>query len=220
MQTPIRVVLFEDSDNFRRSLTKALQRGQFAEIVGAYPNGKDASKAVAKHDPDLVLMDIEMPEVNGIDALRAIRQSSPNTKVLMLSNIDADYAVFSALKAGAKGYALKEWGGDQGLEFALQQVMGEKGAYISPGLAHLIIEYFERLPNLESKENEEFVMLSKKEREVLEALDLGLCRKLIADKMNISIDTVGDHAKKIFRKLEVNSALEAVKAGRRRGILR
>lgn len=218
MQTPIRVVLFEDSDSFRRSLTKALEVRGIAEVVGAFSNGKDAAKMVAKHQPDLVLMDIEMPEVNGIDALKAIRSTNTQTKVLMLTNIDEDYAVFSSLQAGAEGYALKEWRGEQGLEFALEQVMGDSGAYISPGLAHLIIEYFRRRSNMEDKEG--FVMLSPQEKKVLLALSQGSSRKMIAEQLGISIFTVGDHAKKIFRKLEVNSALEAVEAGRKRGILR
>ncbi|WP_353480689.1 response regulator transcription factor [Haliscomenobacter sp.] len=218
MQTPIRVVLFEDSDSFRRSLTKALEVRGIAEVVGAYSNGKDAAKMVTKHEPDLVLMDIEMPEVNGIDALKAIRSTNAQTKVLMLTNIDEDYAVFSSLQAGAEGYALKEWRGEQGLEFALEQVMGDSGAYISPGLAHLIIEYFRRRSNMEYKEG--FVMLSPQEKKVLLALSQGSSRKMIAEQLGISTFTVGDHAKKIFRKLEVNSALEAVEAGRKRGILR
>lgn len=220
MQKPIRVVLFEDSENFRRSLTKTLEVRGIAEVVGAYPNGKDAAKYVANHKPDLVLMDIEMPEVNGIDALRAIRKANAPTKVLMLTNIDEDYAVFSSLQAGAAGYALKEWRGEQGLEFALEQVMTGSGAYISPGLAHLIIEYFRRRDNLEDKVQASFVMLTPKEKEVLVALSQGLSRKMIARNMEIGEHTVGDHAKKIFRKLEVNSALEAVEAGRKRGILR
>ena len=220
MKAPIRVVLFEDSENFRRSVTKTLDICGIGEVVAAYPNGKDAAKAVTKHQPDLVLMDIEMPEVNGIEALRAIRKASPETKVLMLTNIDADYAVFSSLQAGAKGYALKEWRGDQGLEFALEQVAGDSGAYISPGLAHLIVEYFNRLPHLDAARDENFVMLTPKEREVLVALGQGLSRKMISSQLNIGEHTVGDHTKKIFKKLEVNSALEAVDAGRRRGILR
>lgn len=218
MQTPIRVVLFEDSDSFRRSLTKALEIRGLAEVVGAYSSGKDAAKMVTKHQPDLVLMDIEMPEVNGIDALKAIRSTNTQTKVLMLTNIDEDYAVFSSLQAGAEGYALKEWRGEQGLEFALEQVMGDSGAYISPGLAHLIIEYFRRRSNMEDKEG--FVMLSPQEKKVLLALSQGSSRKMIAEQLGISPFTVGDHTKKIFRKLEVNSALEAVEAGRKRGILR
>lgn len=218
MQTPIRVVLFEDSDSFRRSLTKALEVRGIAEVVGAFPDGKDAAKMVAKHHPDLVLMDIEMPEVNGIDALKAIRSTNTQTKVLMLTNIDEDYAVFSSLQAGADGYALKEWRGEQGLEFALEQVMGDSGAYISPGLAHLIIEYFRRRDNMAEKEG--FVMLSPQEKKVLLALSQGSSRKMIAEQLGISPFTVGDHTKKIFRKLKVNSALEAVEAGRKRGILR
>lgn len=220
MLTPIRVILFEDNEKFQRSLRKALSLRGIAEVIAAYPNGQNAVEYVTKHEPDLVLMDIEMPGVNGIDALKAIRGAELTTKVLMLTNIDADYAVFSALQAGADGYALKEWHGEQGLEFALEQVMGESGAYISPGLAHLIIEYFRRLPNMEAEENEKFVMLTPKEMEVLLALNQGLSRKLIADQLDISEHTVGDHTKKIFRKLEVNSAIEAVQAGRKRGILR
>lgn len=220
MQTLIRVIIFEDNDTFRRSLIKTLELGGIATVVGEYTTGKDAARIVAKHQPDMVLMDIEMPEVNGIEALKSIRCSQPETRVLMLTNLDEDYVVFSALQEGANGYALKEWRGEQGLAFALQQVMSDSGAYLSPGVAHLIIEYFQRLPQMQRSTKEDFIMLTPKEKEVLTALSQGLSRKLIADELEIGLHTVGDHTKKIFRKLEVNSALEAVEAGRRRGILR
>lgn len=211
----IRAILFEDNPKFRKSLADYLADDTAIELVAAFPNAKEAVKNIKETKPDIVLMDIQMPGKTGIEALIEIRKAKMTTKVLMLTGFDDDDKIFSSLRAGANGYALKatedEVEGINLIQAIKDVATSERCGYMSPSIAFKVINFFND-KTIYEKPN--FKPLSAKQKEILELLADGLSRKMIADEMGIKEYTVGDHIKAIYEKLDVNSALEAVKKWR------
>lgn len=211
----IRAILFEDNPKFRKSLADYLADDTAIELIAAFPNAKEAVKNIKEIKPDIVLMDIQMPGKTGIEALIEIRKAKMTTKVLILTGFDDDDNIFSSLRAGANGYALKatedEAEGINLIQAIKDVATSERCGYMSPSIAFKVINFFNDKTIFE-KPN--FKPLSARQKEILELLADGLSRKMIADEMGIKEYTVGDHIKAIYEKLDVNSALEAVKKWR------
>ncbi|MEI7581491.1 response regulator transcription factor [Runella sp.] len=202
----IRVALFEDIKEIRELLTEAIQNSEGLFITGAYANANDALRIMKRDRPDVVLMDIQMPGISGIEAVRTIKANFPEIQILMQTVFEDNARIFAALCAGASGYILKDASPERYLEAIVEVAQG--GAPMSPVIARKVLTMFQGQNPVSPKE--EYHELSQTEQKILGHLVKGLSYKLIADECNISTSTVNFHLKNIYRKLHVNSATEAI----------
>lgn len=196
------VLLFEDNQLLRESISGMISLKEELQLVGAYENVLTVKDKVEVHKPDLILMDIDMPGMTGIEAVKGIRQSNNQVPIIMLTVFDDNTHVFDALRAGASGYLLKKHISVK-LFDAIQEVL-DGGAPMSPSIARMV------LASMHQKPVENLYQLTARETEILATLSKGNSYKLIASDMQISIDTVRTHIKKIYEKLQVHSQTEAV----------
>ena len=200
----IRVVIFDDNDSLRDSVAMLLQDTPDFTLAGAFAHCLDVIQSIENTRPDVVIMDIDMPGMNGIDGVKLIGKNFPTVQILMLTVFDDDEKVFAAIKAGAAGYILKN-AEPNNLLHAISEVYNG-GAPMTPNIAKKVLNQFQAfLP-----EEEKDYHLSSREKEVLALLVDGLSYKMIAGKLNITYDTVRAHMKKIYEKLHVASMTEAV----------
>jgi DNA-binding NarL/FixJ family response regulator len=202
----VRAIMFEDSRTFRNTISEYFEDSDRVYLAAAFANADDAVAQVKKYQPDVVLMDIQMPGTTGLEALRKIKAASPNTKVLMLTSFDDDDKIFAAICNGASGYLLKDENPEK-VENAIGDIENG-GANMSPSIARKAMDMFKS--NM-IKGEPEYANLTPRQKEVLTCLVDGLSYKMIAAKLGISYETVSDHIKLIYKKLHVNSASEAVR---------
>lgn len=202
MFMPIKILIFEDNTDLRNGLCQLLMLREEFHIVGSFGDALRSKEFVIKSRPDVVLMDIDMPGLNGVEAVRQIREYDQNTQIIMLTVFDDNSHVFDALMAGANGYLLKRNVSDR-LILAIQEVL-EGGAPMSPSIARLVIDKL----HIQKPTNE--YMLSEREKEILRSLSKGNSFKLIAADLGISFETVRTHIKRIYDKLHVHSQGEAI----------
>ena len=200
----IKVIIFDDNNSLRDSVTMLLQDTADFTLVGSYAHCLDVIENIKDTKPDVVIMDIDMPGMNGIEGVKLIRRNFPTIQILMLTVFDDDEKVFAALKAGAAGYILKNTEPGN-LLHAISEVYGG-GAPMTPGIARRVLQQFQTILPEEGRDYH----LSIREKEVLGLLVDGLSYKMIAGKLNITYDTVRAHMKKIYEKLHVASMTEAV----------
>ena len=200
----IKVIIFDDNDSLRDSVAMLLKESGDFTLDGAYADCLDVTSNIRNTKPDVVIMDIDMPGMNGIEAVKVIRNNCPTVQVLMFTVFDDDEKVFAAIKAGAGGYILKN-AEPQNLLHAISEVYNG-GAPMTPGIARKVLLQFQ---NMLPDENKDY-HLSQREKEVLALLVEGHPYKVIASKLNITYDTVRAHMKKIYEKLHVASMTEAV----------
>ncbi|HEX6889144.1 MAG TPA: response regulator transcription factor [Chryseolinea sp.] len=200
----IKVIIFDDNDSLRDSVAMLLKESGDFTLVGAYADCLDVTNSIRDTKPDVVIMDIDMPGMNGIEAVKVIRNNFPTVQVLMFTVFDDDEKVFAAIKAGAGGYILKN-ADPQNLLYAISEVHNG-GAPMTPGIARKVLLQFQ---NMLPDENKDY-HLSQREKEVLALLVEGHPYKMIGSKLNITYDTVRAHMKKIYEKLHVASMTEAV----------
>lgn len=199
---PIRIIIFEDNDRLRQSLAYLLQSAPEYEVLGDYNNCSDAVNITRVYEPDVVLMDIDMPGESGIRGVSLVKETRPQTAVIMYTVFEDEEKLFQCLCAGANGYLLKKTPPEKLFE-ALREVM-EGGAPMSPSIAKKVIESFQP-----SKSANQY-HLTERELEVLQLLTKGHSTKVIADKLNIAFNTVRSHLKNIYAKLHVNCGKEAI----------
>ena len=200
----IKVIIFDDNDSLRDSVAMLLKESGDFNLVGGYPNCLDITNNIRNTKPDVVIMDIDMPGINGIEAVKVIRNNFPTVQILMFTVFDDDEKVFAAIKAGAGGYILKN-ADPQNLLHAISGVYNG-GAPMTSGIARkVLLQFQDMLPD----ENKDY-HLSHREKEVLALLVEGHPYKVIGSKLNITYDTVRAHMKKIYEKLHVASMTEAV----------
>ena len=199
----IKVAVFDDNDTIRDSITLLLGETQDLEIVGSYSHCLDVVENLIDTKPDVVIMDIDMPGMNGIEGVKLIRKNCPTVQILMFTVFDDEEKVFAAIKSGAAGYILKNAEPGQLVQAIVEVHNG--GAPMTAGIARKVLQQFQSmLPEEKSDYN-----LSNREKEVLALLVSGLSYKMIAVKLNITYDTVRAHMKKIYEKLHVASMTEA-----------
>jgi DNA-binding NarL/FixJ family response regulator len=199
---PIKILIFEDNTDLRQGLCQLLMLREEFQVVGNFGDARNAKEIVVKSRPDVILMDIDMPGLNGVEAVRQIREYDMTTQIIMLTVFDDNNHVFDALMAGANGYLLKRNVSDR-LILAIQEVL-EGGAPMSPSIARLVIDKL----HIQKPSNE--YMLSEREKEILRSLSKGNSFKLIAADLGISFETVRTHIKRIYDKLHVHSQGEAI----------
>ena len=200
----IRLMLYEDNPQLREGLTMLLNGSDGFEVVGAFKNCNNIEDEVQALDPDVLLMDIDMPGTNGIQGLKRLRKVNSKAKVLMLTVFDDNKNVFEAIRSGANGYLLKKTPPAKLIEYINEANSG--GAPMSSSIATQVLRMF---TDMNSQQGEDY-NLSEREKQVLQLLVNGYSYKMIASEMFIAIDTVRSHIKKIYEKLHVNSKSEAV----------
>ncbi len=201
----IRVAIFEDNALINEGLQLMIESQADMLMAGAYRDAKKVLNKIRKSKPDVVLMDINMPEVNGIEAVIEIKQEFPEILVMMQTIFEDDDKVFAAICGGASGYLLKGTSPEKLMGGIREMIKG--GSPMSPNIARKVLHIFQ---NEFRTHKEELIILTPKEKEVLQCLVDGKSYKMIADIQNVTYHTVNDCIKKIYFKLHVNSAPEAV----------
>jgi DNA-binding NarL/FixJ family response regulator len=203
MKTAIQILIYEDNVLLRESLTNLLALTGEYQVLASFPDCTDVVNQVKLLNPDVILMDIDLPGINGIEAVQLIRKFDPQVQIIMLTVFDDNSHVFDAMYAGANGYLLKKYISDK-LLHSIQEVL-QGGAPMSPSIARLIISSLQQ-PVVTAKDYQ----LTNREKEILQLLSSGNSFKMIAAELCISLDTVRTHIKHIYDKLHVRSQIEAV----------
>lgn len=199
----MRIAIFEDNKKFRESLEFVIVTSTDMELCGSFEDTRFLQKRIEALQPDVVLMDINIPGQNGIDAVREIKTSFPHVQVCMQTVFEDDHKIFASLCAGASGYILKNTPPDKVLQ-AIRDV-ADGGTFFTPSVAKKVLLSFQQ-----QKTGDSFVELTEKEKETLKHLVDGLSYKMIADKMNLSFHTIHTHVRNVYEKLHVSSKGEAI----------
>jgi DNA-binding NarL/FixJ family response regulator len=212
--TSVRIVIADDHALFRDGLRTLLERQKNFQVVAEATNGLDTVALVTKHKPDIVFLDVSMPGLNGVEAARQILSQARGTRIIMLSMHSNDRFVVEALKAGAKGYVLKDNAFDE-LLAAVKSVMADR-IYLSRLISEAVIRDYIALA--QSAAGSVFSVLSAREREVLQLMAEGKATKEIAASLQVSVKTIETHRKQIMDKLDVHSVAELTKYAIREGL--
>jgi DNA-binding NarL/FixJ family response regulator len=204
LNMPIKVAIVEDDEGIRTSLATMVRRSPSLRWAGEYADAETAVKEIPRRPPDVVLMDINLPGMNGVECVRQLKASLPRIQFLMLTVYEDSDSLFNSLKAGASGYLLKRTASSRLLE-AIQDVH-EGGSPMTPQLARRVVQFFSKVSDAESP----LSRLTPGEKEFLDQLAKGYAYKEIADRLNISIDTVRSYVRTVYDKLHVHSRTEAV----------
>ncbi|MBK9726750.1 MAG: response regulator transcription factor [Saprospiraceae bacterium] len=203
---PIRIIIYEDNDHLRSSLCSLFMWNQDFEVLSAKANPSEVLNDIQEFNPDVILMDIDMPIMNGIEALGIIRGKQIEIPVIMLTIFDDNDNIYNAICAGANGYLLKN--DFENVISAIREVL-KGGAPMTGSVARKILNSFSKSSPSKGNVPE---TLTEREIEILDLLVKGYSYKMMADKLQLSIDTIRTHIKKIYKKLQVNSATEAIYA--------
>ena len=201
---PISVSIVEDSDQVRSTLARLINRAEGFTCPSQYPSAEAALEGLLKDKPNVVLMDINLPGMNGVECVRRLKQVAPEIQVMMLTVYEDTENIFNALTAGASGYLLKRTS-TQELLAAIQEVQ-RGGSPMTTHIARKVVQSFQRIgASPQPTEN-----LSPREQEVLDFLAKGFLYKEIADNLGISYETVHTYIRRIYEKLQVRTRTEAV----------
>lgn len=213
---PTRILVTDDHTIVRKGLRSLLDAEEGLEVVGEAKSGREAIEKTEELCPDVVLMDFSMPDLNGLEATRQIKQHQPEVKVLILTMHDNEEYVFEMLRAGASGYVLKQSATSE-LILAIEAVSQSK-TFLSPSISGSVIEgYLNRgksIPNGDSYDS-----LTRREREVLQLIGEGLSTRAIAERLTISIKTVESHRSNVMEKLGRQNIADLIKYAIRKGLV-
>ena len=200
----VKILIYDDNEALRISMEALITEQSDFELLAAMPNAETVTADLKELKPDVILMDIDMPVVNGVQAVRNIRRIDEHIPIIMLTVFDDNENIFNAICAGASGYILKRYATEE-IPGAIRGVL-TGGAPMTGSVARKVLQMVPQAKNEEQEKSN----LSKKETEILQLLVNGYIYKMIAAELKISIDTVRFHIKKIYDKLHVHSATEAV----------
>ncbi len=215
---PLRVLIADDHPLFRSGLRALLDAIPDTAVAGEATTGKEAIALAAELQPDVIVMDLQMPKISGIEATRRILDASPHVGVLVVTMFEDDYSVFSAMRAGAKGYMLKDADEEDMLHAIRAVSKGE--AIFSPAVARRVVDFFTGArPEVErAVPTRAFPELTDREREVLDFIAQGLSNPEIAARLYLSPKTVRNHISNIFAKLQVADRAQAIVRAREAGL--
>lgn len=200
----IRLVIFEDNEMLRKSLTILLGGSAEYTLAGAYSNVLDVKSVMIRDAPDVVILDIDMPKMDGISAIPIIKEVNPESSIIMYTQFEDDEKLFRSLCAGADGYVLKKTSPIKLIE-AIEEVR-KGGSPMSPAISRKVLASFRSRP----KPAQDHYELTTRETEVLQLLVKGYSVKFIASELDIAFDTGRSHLRNIYRKLHVNCGKEAI----------
>jgi DNA-binding NarL/FixJ family response regulator len=204
MPKPIRVALVEDDEGIRATLGNILGRSGGCELVCGYGDAETALTRLRQHQPEVVLMDINLPRMDGIECVRLLKEQLPDTQFIMLTVYSDSERLFRSLMAGASGYLLKSTPSPKLLSAVRDVHAG--GSPMSPQIARRVVQYFRNLPQPSS----DMAKLTPREKDLLDQLSRGFLYKEIVDNLGMSLDTVRTHIRNIYEKLHVHSRTEEV----------
>lgn len=214
----IKIAIVDDNTFLINAVTEKLSFFDEFKIKFSAMNGSDLlSKIENNHNLDLILMDIEMPVLNGIEATEIVKQKYPHIKIIMLTVFDNDENIFNAIKAGADGYLLKEINAKDLHDGIIETLNG--GAAMNPSIALKTLKLLRNPMSIENEKDKEDIKLTNRETEVLEHLSKGLNYVQIAENLILSTGTVRKHIENIYRKLQVHNKLEAVQKAKRNNLI-
>jgi DNA-binding NarL/FixJ family response regulator len=214
MMEPIRVLIADDHALFREGLHGLLDSVVDTEVVGEATTGAEAIGQAKALQPDVILMDIKMPDTNGIEATRAIVAASPHISILMITMLEDDESVFAAMRAGARGYVLK--GANQAEILRAIRAVASGEAIFGPGIARRVLGFFAAAKP--TAPGRVFPELSERERELLVLIAQGRSNQEIANQLGLTLKTVRNHVSNIFSKLQVADRAQAVIRAREAGL--
>lgn len=214
MSDPLEILIADDHPIFRSGLHQALESEAGFRIVAEAATGQEAVELAGALQPDVVIMDLRMPQIDGIEATRRITADSPHVAVLVLTMFDDDDSVFSAIRAGARGYLVK--GADQVETTRAVQAVANGEAIFSPGVAARMVDYFSH--QQPHQYTLAFPQLSERERQVLDLLAQGVPNPDIARQLFLSPKTIRNHVSNIFTKLQVTDRAQAIIRAREAGL--
>jgi len=211
---PLRVLIADDHPLFRKGMRALLTATAGTEVIGEATTGQEAIELAAALQPDVILMDLQMPGINGIEATRQILHTSPHIRILVVTLFEDDASIFSALRAGARGYILKDAQEEEMLR-AIRAV-GNGEAIFSPAIATRLMDFFAAPRPAVPKEI--FPTLTEREREILQMIARGRTNNDIAKELALSSKTVGNYVSNIFSKLQVADRAHAIIRARDAGL--
>ena len=207
---PTRIVLADDHVLVRQGLRSLLERERF-QVMGEASDGQEAVRLVETHQPDIAILDISMPTLNGIDAARGLSRSAPKTKVILLTQHEEEQYIHEALEAGVKGYVLKNQVANDLIQAIRQVCRGE--FYLSPGISRAVMEAYR------NKSDRPADPLTVRERQVLQLIAEGKSTKDTASVLGISVKTAESHRMRLMQKLNIHETASLVRYAVRRGLI-
>lgn len=207
MNNAIKILVADDHTIVRQGLTRLLEEQSDIKVVGEATNGRKAIDLAIELKPDVVIMDIAMPRMNGIEAAKRIRKYVPKTKILILSMYSHEHYIHELFESGVSGYLLKDSSG-RDIIHAIRAVMKDE-TYLSPSISKVLVDTY-RSPRKVSSRAERYKLLSNREREVFQLIAEGHSTRQIADMLCVSISTVKSHRANIIDKLEIESSVKLI----------
>jgi two-component system response regulator NreC len=207
---PIRIILADDHVLVRQGLKSLLEREKF-QVMAEASDGQDAVRLIESHHPDIAILDISMPTLNGIDAARGLSRSSPKTRVILLTQHEEEQYIHEALEAGVKGYVLKNQVANDLIQAIRQVCRGE--FYLSPGISRAVMEAYR------NKSERPADPLTVRERQVLQLIAEGKSTKDTASVLGISVKTAESHRMRLMQKLNIHETASLVRYAVRRGLI-
>ena len=204
----VRVVIADDQAMVRAGFRSLLKEEPDIDVVGEAANGEQAVAAVRRFKPDVALMDIRMPNVDGLEATRRLAEAGSATRILILTTFDLDEYVYEGLRAGASGFLLKDASPEQLI--AAIHVVAEGEAVLAPSVTRRVIEAFTRLPARQDHLESQLATLTARERDVLQLLAQGMSNDQIAQELVVSNTTAKTHVRNVLAKLELRDRIQAV----------
>jgi len=215
---PIRVLIADDHALFREGVLAILKSVPDVEIIGEAGTGQEALTLASNLKPDIILMDIQMPDLNGVEATQRILKVQPDVGIIIVTMLEDDDSLFSAMRAGARGYVLK--GADKAEMLKSIRSVAEGEAFFGPGIATRLLKFFHEKPSQLKRESSinPFPELTEREREILDCIARGDTNAEIAGQLTISLKTVRNHVSSIFNKLLVTNRAQAAIRARDAGL--